>query len=256
MVWIVVDGGLYQVALPAARFEVLRRGCCGSSCAKGRGPCEILPPKLKKRQRRGRGRPRKYGKKSPQPGQNAPATGAAGRALPARSTEKRRPSNTKPFWRPTPPAGGVIRVVLVKEDHGWYAFFSTDPNVSAKEIIEAFADRATIEQDFPRREGSVGQRPTASPQHLEQSGSVQLESVDTYAGRNYGRGTKSHEELCDRSDSPWGQRPASALRMPIAAKPCGKNILQNELLTIRHHWRLPRKIIKLAKGLIALGHVT
>jgi hypothetical protein len=23
--------------------------------------------------------------------------------------------------------GGAIRVVLVKEDHGWFAFFSTDP---------------------------------------------------------------------------------------------------------------------------------
>ena len=26
--------------------------------------------------------------------------------------------------------GGVIRVVLVKEDHGWYVFFGTDPNAS------------------------------------------------------------------------------------------------------------------------------
>jgi len=39
-------------------------------------------------------------------------------------------------------------VVLVKEDHGWYAFFCTDPNASVQDILEAFADRATIEQDF------------------------------------------------------------------------------------------------------------
>lgn len=43
---------------------------------------------------------------------------------------------------------GVVRVVLVKEDHGWHAFFCTDPNASVAEILEAFADRATIEQDF------------------------------------------------------------------------------------------------------------
>ena len=29
-----------------------------------------------------------------------------------------------------------------------YAFFSTDPNASVQEILEAFADRAAIEQDF------------------------------------------------------------------------------------------------------------
>ena len=63
---------------------------------------------------------------------------------------------------------------------------------------------------------------------------------------------KSHEELCDRSDSPWDnapRRPSHANRR----KALRQNILQNELLTIRHHWRLPRKIIKLAKGLIALA---
>ena len=38
--------------------------------------------------------------------------------------------------------------MIVKEDHGWYAFFCTDPAASVVEIIEAFADRATIEQDF------------------------------------------------------------------------------------------------------------
>ena len=47
-----------------------------------------------------------------------------------------------------PPVGGVIRVVLVKEVHGWYAFYCTDPDASMQEILEAFADRATIEQDF------------------------------------------------------------------------------------------------------------
>ena len=43
--------------------------------------------------------------------------------------------------------GGLIRVVLVKEDHGWFAFFCPDLNAGVEEILEAFADRATIEQD-------------------------------------------------------------------------------------------------------------
>jgi len=32
-----------------------------------------------------------------------------------------------------------------KEDHGWLALFCTDPDASVVEILEAFADRATIE---------------------------------------------------------------------------------------------------------------
>ena len=41
----------------------------------------------------------------------------------------------KPFLATYAPVGGVLRVVLVKEDHGWYAFFCTDPNASVQEIL-------------------------------------------------------------------------------------------------------------------------
>lgn len=54
----------------------------------------------------------------------------------------------KTFLATYRPAGGVIRVVIVLEDHDWLPFFSTDPAATAVEIIEAFADRATIEEDF------------------------------------------------------------------------------------------------------------
>jgi hypothetical protein len=48
-------------------------------------------------------------------------------------------------WRP---AGGAIRVVLVKEDDGWRAYFCTDPQATAQEVLEAVADRTAIEQTF------------------------------------------------------------------------------------------------------------
>ena len=54
----------------------------------------------------------------------------------------------KTFLATYVPAGCMIRVVLVKEKHAWYAFYCTDPDASVLEILEAFADRATIEQDF------------------------------------------------------------------------------------------------------------
>ena len=48
-------------------------------------------------------------------------------------------------WRP---AGGAIRVVLVKEPPGWLAFFSTDPAATAADVLSAAADRFTIETAF------------------------------------------------------------------------------------------------------------
>jgi DDE superfamily endonuclease len=54
----------------------------------------------------------------------------------------------KTFLATYPPAGGRIRVVLVKEDDGWVAFFCTDPQATAEQILKAVADRAVIEQDF------------------------------------------------------------------------------------------------------------
>ena len=54
----------------------------------------------------------------------------------------------KTFLATYEPVGEVIRVVIVKEEHDWFPFFSTDPNASVVEIVEVFADRATIEQDI------------------------------------------------------------------------------------------------------------
>ena len=63
---------------------------------------------------------------------------------------------------------------------------------------------------------------------------------------------KSHEELCDRSDSPWddaSRRPSHADRR----KALRKHIFRNELSMITTRWSLPPKIIQLAKSLMALA---
>jgi hypothetical protein len=53
----------------------------------------------------------------------------------------------KTFLATYQPAGGLIRVVLVKADP-WVAYFCTQPEASVAQILEAVADRAAIEQDF------------------------------------------------------------------------------------------------------------
>ena len=54
----------------------------------------------------------------------------------------------KTFLATYKPVGGVIRVILVREDKGWVAFFCTDAEATVEQILEAVADRAAIEQDF------------------------------------------------------------------------------------------------------------
>ena len=44
------------------------------------------------------------------------------------------------------PAGGLIRVVLVREENGWLPLFCTDATATAAEILETYADRGAVEQ--------------------------------------------------------------------------------------------------------------
>lgn len=245
--WIVIDGGY-------TKRPFLQRALKTGATIVGRlrkdAALRDLSPELKKGQRRGRGRPRKYGKN---------------RISLARRAGQKRGWQTidctvygaattktyKTFLATYAPVGGILRVVLVKEDHGWYAFFCTDSNASVQEILEAFADRATIEQDFHDVKEVWG------------SGQQQVRNIWTNLAvynLNLWMHTlvevwawdKSHEKLCDRSNSPWDdseRRPSHANRRQALRK----TIFQNELSTITNLWSLPPKIKQLAQTLIAIA---
>jgi hypothetical protein len=95
---------------------------------------------------RGRGRPRKYGARRSLRRTAAHARGwqTVECVVYGQQVQKQ----FKSFVALYPPAGGLIRVVIVKEDNGPQFFFATDPNATVVDIIEAFADRAAIEQVF------------------------------------------------------------------------------------------------------------
>ncbi len=97
--------------------------------------------------RRRRGRPPIYG-----PGRISLAKRAGptrgGRVVRARPYGEVREKRVKTFEATWRPAGGRIRVVLVKEAHGWLALFRTDPALTAEEVLSTYADRFSIEQDF------------------------------------------------------------------------------------------------------------
>ena len=119
-------------------------------------------------------------------------------------------------------------MVLVKEDHGWYAFYCTDPGASVREVIEAFADRATIEQDFHDVKEVWG------------SGQQQVRNIWTNVAV-YNLNLWMHtlvevwawdrkaQQLIDRGDSPWDdatRRPSHADRRKALrhADPAGRII--------------------------------
>ena len=248
IVWIVIDGG--YVKRPFLRRVLKLSNVVVVGRLRKDAHLRDLPPQWKPGQRRRRGRPRKYGQH---------------RISLAKRAGHRRGWQTiectvyggaaaktyKTFLATYAPTGDVIRVVLVKEDHGWYAFFSTDPSASVQDVLEAFADRATIEQDFHDVKEVWG------------SGQQQVRNIWTNLAvynLNLWMHTlvelwawnRSGLQLVDRSDSPWddpARRPSHANRR----KALRRQIMQNQLSTIAAAWPLPRKIIQLAERLVALA---
>ena len=143
-VWLVVDGGYTK--RPFLR-RALKTGVTIVGRLRKDAALRDVPPQLKRGARRGRGRPRKYGPHKLSLARRAGHKGGW-QTLECMVYGERSVKRYKTFLATYPPVGGAIRVVLVREDHGWYAFYCTDPTASVAEILEAFADRATIEQDF------------------------------------------------------------------------------------------------------------
>jgi hypothetical protein len=102
-------------------------------------------------------------------------------------------------WRP---AGGVIRVVLVKEEDGWLPLFSPNPEVTAVEILEAMADRNTEEQDFKDVKEVYGANEQQVRNIYSNEGCFNL-NLWMYTMVEVWAWDKEQEDLVDRSDSPW-----------------------------------------------------
>lgn len=245
--WIVVDGG--YVKAPFLK-RALQAGVTVIGRLRKDAALRDLPPNPQRGKRRKRGRPRKYGKNR---------ISLVKRAAHCNGWQTSQcmvygemvTKLYKTFLATYRPTGGVIRVVIVKEDHDWYPFFSTDPSATAVEIIEAFADRATIEQDFHdvKEVWGAGQQQVrniwtnVAAYHLNLWIHTLVELWSWH---------RSHAELCDRSPSPWDdaeRRPSHADRR----KALQRQIIEHELSTLAAVRRLPRKILRLTKRLMALA---
>jgi hypothetical protein len=123
-------------------------------------------------------------------------------------------------WRP---AGGVICVVLVKEEDGWVAFFCTKAEATAVEILQAVADRTSIEQTNKDVKDVWGADEQQVRNLNSNEGCFNLNcwmysTVEAWAWN------KEQDELCDRSACPWDSEP----RRPSHADK--RRALQREIL--------------------------
>jgi hypothetical protein len=205
-VWVVADGGYAKKEfLRAARAD----GVTVVSRLRKDAALRTLPPTE---------RPR--GKRGPMPTYGSARIELAKRAGQTRGWQQVRcvqygqavVKTCKTFLATWVPAGGVIRVVLVQEERGWVAFFCTDPEATAADILELAADRAAIEQTFKDLKEVWG----AGEQQLRNLhanvGAWHL-NLWSHAFVEWWAWDEPDEALVDRSGSPWDReerRPSHA----------------------------------------------
>jgi hypothetical protein len=155
----------------------------------------------------------------------------------------------KTFQATYVPAGGLIRVVLVREPESWVAYFCTNPEASVAQILEAVADRAAIEQDFHdiKEVHGAGQQQVRNywaniaVYHL----TLWLHTlVELWAWH------QDEAALSDRRASPWDKaerRPSHADRCKALRRCC----LQTAIQSGGGLRAVPRKIRGLVRRLLA-----
>jgi hypothetical protein len=199
---------------------------------------------------RRRGRPRKYGAKRVHLARRA-AHPSGWETLDCFLYGRAVTKTIKTFLAAYRPADGVIRVVIVKEADGCPCFFCTDPQATPREIVEAFADRAAIEQDFHdvKEVWGAGQQQVRNIWTNLAAFNLNLwvhTLVECWAWN------KPAETIRNRQDSPWDdaeRRPSHADRR----KALRHATLQNEYLAISPAHRRSSKIRDLYQRLLQLA---
>lgn len=243
-VWVAADGAYAKrhFLLPLRRMGVTVVSRLRKDAALRTVP---TPPKTK-----GRGRPRKYGSQRIHLKRRA-AHPVGWEQVPCFVYGQLCTKTIKTFLATYRPAGGLIRVVIVKEDHGCEYFFCTDPNATPRDIIEAFGDRAAIEQDFHdvKEVWGAGQQQV---RNIWTNVAVFNLNLWVHTLVECWAWNKPAEEIRDRSDSPWDdpqRRPSHADRR----KALRRQTLHNEYLSLSAIHRASSKIRSLYERLLKLA---
>jgi hypothetical protein len=244
-IWLVVDGAYAKrPVLEAARannvilVSRLRRDAALRS----------LPPA--KRPPGQRGRLPKYGKE---------AISLAKRAGHKRGWQREqmvqygevKTKTFKSFAATWQPAGGAIRVVVVKEGKSWLPFFCTDVAATPSDVLESMADRNTIEQVFKDVKEVWGAGQQQLTNIHANIGAWHL-NLWAYTLVELWAWEQPEQKLVDRSASPWDKeprRPSHADRRKSLIRQC----LREEYQAALRGPGQKRKLKQLAKRLLKLA---
>jgi hypothetical protein len=243
--WIVADGAY-------AKRPFLQRAMAAGAVVVSRlrkdAALRSVPPTLEP-SRRKRGRTRKYGKDSISLAKRAGHRHgwlSGDFELYGAKVHKKY----KTFLATYKPVGGMIRVVLVKEAHGWFAYFCTKADASVQEILEAVADRAAIEQNFHDLKEVHGAGKQQVRNYWANIAAYHVTMwwhtlIELWAWH------QPQKQLSDRSASPWddtNRRPSHADRRNAMRRLCLEHDFQREGVVSS----IPRKIRCLWKRLMKL----
>jgi DDE superfamily endonuclease len=244
--WVVVDGGyakrpFFRACAEAGVVVVARLRCDAA--------LHDLPVNLPPGQR-GPGKPRKYGKNRLSLKKRA-GQRRGWQQVEAMLYGRMQTKRIKTFQATWEPAGGLIRVLIVSDEHGWRAFACTDTDASVESILEAVADRGAIEQVFHdvKEVHGAGQQQLRNRHAHGAAWNLCLwlfTLIEVWAWN------QPHAALCDRSASPWddpARRPSHADRL----RALRQGILRQEYshATVRN--RPTPKIKRLIQHLMALA---
>ena len=218
VLWVVVDGGY-------AKAPFLKPAMAAGVTVVGRlrkdAGLRDLPRPVPAGKGRPPGRPPKYGKK------RISLAKRGGHPCGWTTEEfvlygKRMAKTFKTFLATWEPAGGVIRVVLVKEQTGWVAYFCTDPNATVAQVLEAVADRGAVEQDFHDLKEVEGLGQQQVRNIWANIGAFHL-NLWVHALVEWWAWGKLKRVVCDRRASPWDdatRRPSHADKRKALQRQC------------------------------------
>jgi DDE superfamily endonuclease len=244
--WVAADGAYAKKAFlkAAAQAQVIVVSRLRKDAALWEAP-KAVPPGQRKR-----GRPRIYGSKKISLAKRAGhAKGWQEETFVLYGVEQVK--RYKTFLATYKPAGGLIRVVIVKEEDGtWRAYFCTSADASVAEILEAVSDRSALEQVYHdvKEVHGVGQAQTRN--YWTNVGVFHLKTwlhtlIELWAWH------KPARELVDRQASPWDdedRRPSHADKRNSLRRTC----LEQEFQAAAAVGAVSRKIENLWRRVVRL----
>jgi len=216
--WAMVDGAYAKRPFlrPARRLGVTVVSRLRKDAALWSVPVPVPP------ERRGPGRPPTYGKQRISLAKRAGHRGGWQQVECVQYGE-RVTKTVKTFLATWRPAGGLIRVVIVREEGDWLPYFSTNPEATVVEVLEGMADRGAEEQTFKdvKEVEGAGQQQVRNVHSNEGCFNLNLWMYSLVEAWAWGR---PEEELANRSACPWDSEP----RRPSHADK--RKALQREVL--------------------------